>query len=549
MPEVSVKPVELPARARLGAGAVMSEPGQAGGRHFHRMWGSRSMGITSLLIANRGEIAIRISRGAAEVGIRTVAVFSEDDARSLHTRRADDARALKGIGVAAYLDAEQLIAIAREAACDAIHPGYGFLAENAGFARQCADAGLIFVGPRPEILQALGDKVVARRMAREAGVPVLHATEHALSLEEAREFLASLDGRGMVLKAVAGGGGRGMRIVRDADEVEDAYARCQSEAKSAFGSADLYAEELIPRARHIEVQIGGDGSGRVTHLGERECTIQRRNQKVVEIAPSPSISAELRDAIVAAAVRLASSLEYDNIGTVEFLVDLDAEGRFAFIEANPRLQVEHTVTEEVTGIDLVELQLKLASGRSLDELELRQDAVPAPRGYAIQLRINAETFSPDGSPIPAGGTLAAFEAPSGPGIRVDSAGYAGYTTNPRFDPLLAKLVVHSPSPRFGDAVNRAYRALCEFRVDGVATNIPLLQNLLRHPDFAAGRISTRFMKSTSPSSCRSQWRIHDSSSRRWRSDQPGSSRARGSILRTRWRSCTTGNPRTRPLPR
>jgi pyruvate carboxylase len=454
--------------------------------------------MNSLLVANRGEIAIRVMRAAAEMGIRTVAVFSEDDARSLHTRKADDARALRGIGAAAYLDIEQIVAVARAAGCDAIHPGYGFLSENPTFARRCAEEGMMFVGPRPEMLELFGDKVKARALAERCGIPVLPASAGATTLAEAREFLAAMGGGGsMVIKAVSGGGGRGMRVVHRLDDVEEAYKRCQSEARAAFGNPDVYVERLVPRARHVEVQIVGDGTGAAIHLWERECTIQRRHQKLVEIAPSAGLPERLRVRLLNAAVQLAESTRYNNLGTFEFLVDAsapDAEPAFAFIEANPRLQVEHTVTEEVTGIDLVRLQLELAAGATLKELRMCQAEVPAPRGYAIQLRINMESMGADGSTRPAGGTLSAFEPPSGPGVRVDTFAYAGYTTSPNFDSLLAKLIAHSPSSEFSAAIARAYRALCELRIEGVATNIGFLLNLLRHPDFAANRLYTNFIE-------------------------------------------------------
>ena len=456
----------------------------------------------SLLIANRGEIAIRIMRAAAELGVRTVAVFSDDDSASLHLRKADDARALRGAGVAAYLDAEQIVAAAQDAGCDAIHPGYGFLSENAKFARRCAAAGICFVGPRPETLELFGDKLQARALAQRCGVPVLRGTTAATNLDEARAFFASLgEGGAMMIKAVAGGGGRGMRAVHRAADVEQAFARCQSEARSAFGIGDVYVEQLMPSARHLEVQIVGDGSGEVVHLYERECTIQRRNQKILEIAPSPSISAETRDRLTGAAVRIAREVRYDSLGTFEFLLaaaqargGASENAAFAFIEANPRLQVEHTVTEEVTGVDLVKVQLQLAGGMRLADLGLTQIAIAPPRGFAIQARINAETMTADGGAKPAGGTLAVFELPSGPGLRIDTFAYAGYTTNPRFDSLIAKLIARSSSGDFSDAVNRTYRALCEFRIEGIATNIGFLQNLLRHPEFAANRIHTRFVE-------------------------------------------------------
>jgi acetyl/propionyl-CoA carboxylase alpha subunit/acetyl-CoA carboxylase carboxyltransferase component len=449
----------------------------------------------SILVANRGEIAIRIIRAAAEMGIRTVAVFSEDDRGSLHTVKADRSMALRGTGPAAYLDIDQIIDTARQCGCDAIHPGYGFLSENAGFARRCAGQGITFIGPRPEMLELFGDKIAARNAAQQCGVPVLDATAGATSLEQAREFFAA-HRAGIMIKAVAGGGGRGMRAVHRIEELEPAFERCQSEARAAFGMGDVYVERLMPAARHIEVQVLGDRIGDVTHLWERECTTQRRHQKLVEVAPSPAIDAGMRQLITGAAIRIAASLRYDNLGTFEFLVSSgDSEdGRFVFIEANPRLQVEHTVTEEVTGVDLVKAQILLAAGKRLEEAGLRLSDPPAPRGFAIQLRINAESIGAGGAARPSSGKIAVFEPPLGPGLRVDTCAYAGYAINSRFDPLLAKLIVRCASPEFGDAVGKAYRALCEFRIEGVATNLGFLQSLLKHPDFAAHRVHTRFVE-------------------------------------------------------
>lgn len=455
------------------------------------------MSVTSLLVANRGEIAIRIFRTAASLGLRTAAIYSEDDAASLHTRKADEARPLQGKGARAYLDIEQIVALAKEAGCDAIHPGYGFLSENAAFARRCAEEGILFVGPTPETLDLFGDKVRARALAKEAGVPVLPATDGPVDAEQARAFLTSLgEGKSVMLKAVGGGGGRGARAVSGPDEVEQALARCQSEAAAAFGNGDVYAEQLMPRARHVEVQIVGDGSGTVSHLWERECSIQRRYQKVVEIAPAPGLAGGLRQRLTEAAVRLAEASHYRSLGTFEFLVDATSDrddAQFAFIETNPRLQVEHTVTEEVLGLDLVWIQLQLASGKSLGDLGLLQHSVPSPRGYAIQSRINMETMQPDGSTRPSGGTLTAFEVPGGPGVRTDTFGYAGYRTSASFDSLLAKVIVHSPTPGFADAAAKAYRALGEFRIEGVATNIPFIQNLLQRPEFIDAKVHTRFV--------------------------------------------------------
>ncbi|AUM75750.1 carboxyl transferase domain-containing protein [Paracoccus jeotgali] len=456
------------------------------------------MKIRSLLIANRGEVAIRVARAAADMGIRTVAVYSEDDANSLHVRAADHVVDLEARGAAAYLDIEKIISVAIANDCDAIHPGYGFLSENAEFAKRCAEEGLIFVGPQPHVLELMGDKVKARRLAQDADVPVSPGTSHASSLEEVREFFLSLesDTPAIMIKAVAGGGGRGIRTVESADAVEDAYIRCQSEALAAFGNGEVYAEEYLRQARHIEVQIVGDGAGNAVHLWERECSLQRRNQKLIEIAPSPALAPGLIARITGAAVRLAQKVRYKGIGTFEFLVDATDNSEtstFIFMEANPRLQVEHTVTEEVTGIDLVKTQLRIASGAGLDEIGLRQDRIARPTGYAIQLRINMEVMNEDGSARPSGGTLKHFDLPSGPGVRVDTFGYTGYRTNPNFDSLLAKLIVSCPDCAFPQALRRAYRASCEFRIEGVPTNLAFLQNLLRRPEVASGHIDTHFV--------------------------------------------------------
>jgi len=441
--------------------------------------------LKKLLIANRGEIAIRVARSAAEMGIVTVSVFSEDDALSLHTRKTDEARGLKGSGAAAYLDIAQLVAIAREAGCDAVHPGYGFLSENADFARAVEAAGLVFVGPSPETLALFGDKAAARTLAEKTGVPVLPGTG-ATDLEGAAKFLTKHGA--IMLKAIAGGGGRGMRVVREASELEQAFARCQSEATSAFGNGAVFAEAYFERARHIEVQIVGDGKA-VSHLWDRECSLQRQRQKIVEIAPAAHVPDKTRNALFKAAIALGQAARYRNLGTMEFLVDGE---RFAFIETNARLQVEHTVTEEVTGLDLVRVQLEIAGGATLKTLQLTQAEVPHPRGVALQARINMETMAPDGTAKPAGGTLAAYDPPSGRGLRVDGFGYAGYKTSARFDSLLAKLIVHAPT--LADAKSKAYRALCEFRIAGVPTNIAFLQNVLLHPAAAADALHTRFIE-------------------------------------------------------
>ncbi|MBV8870741.1 MAG: carbamoyl-phosphate synthase large subunit, partial [Acetobacteraceae bacterium] len=387
-----------------------------------------------------------------------------------------------------------VVALAREAGCEAVHPGYGFLAESATLARACAAAGLVFVGPAPDTLALFGDKARARELARGCGVPVPRGTFGPTSLEEARSFLAELGPRGAVMvKALAGGGGRGMRVVSRDAGLAEAFARCRSEAEAAFGCGELYVEELVERARHIEVQIVGDGSGEVAHFGERECSIQRRHQKLVEVAPSPALAPAVRGHLCDAAVRMAESVRYRGLGTFEFLLDAAAPHRFAFIEANARLQVEHTVTEEVYGVDLVQTQLRIASGETLAVLGLRQPDIAPPRGFAIQLRVNMETMQPDGTALPSGGTIARYEPPSGPGVRVDGFGYAGYRTVSSFDSLLAKLIVHAPSAQYADAISRARRAVGEFRIEGVATNLGFLAALLDHPDLATGAVTTRWL--------------------------------------------------------
>jgi acetyl/propionyl-CoA carboxylase alpha subunit/acetyl-CoA carboxylase carboxyltransferase component len=456
------------------------------------------MRISTLLIANRGEIAIRIARAAAELGIHTVAVFSEDDAQSLHVRKADEAHPLRKRGVAAYLDSEQLLAIARTANCDAIHPGYGFLSENAAFARRCAEGGLIFVGPQAATLELFGDKGKARSFAMAQDIPVIPGTERPTSLEEAGEFWRTLgSGSAIMIKALAGGGGRGMRAVYQPEDLAESYARCQSEARTAFGQDGVYVERLIRRARHIEVQVAGDDQGGVTHLWERECTLQRRHQKLVEIAPSPGLPERVRERLIAAALRLARATRYASLGTIEFLVETEQGGEdapFFFIEANPRLQVEHTVTEELTGVDLVKIQLRLAEGCSLAEVGLEPTTLAKPTGFAVQVRVNRELLDGTGGVSASDGSLSAFEPPSGPGIRVDTHAYTGYAPGLHFDPLLAKVIARVPRGNYAEVLARAYRALCEFRVEGVETNIAFLQNLLRNPDVIAHQIDTRFVE-------------------------------------------------------
>ncbi len=450
-----------------------------------------------LLVANRGEIAIRIMRAAAELGIPSVAIYSRDDGGSLHTGKADEAVPLPGVGAAAYMAIEEVIAAAKLSGSDAVHPGYGFLAESPAFARRCGEAGLTFIGPSVESLDLLADKARTRAAAKAAGVPLMRGIDHPVTLAEAMDFFGSLGQSGaMIIKPVSGGGGRGIRVVNEAAGVKDAYERCTAEAQAAFGDAGVYVELFMPEARHIEVQILGDLAGGLVHLGVCECSVQRHFQKLVDVAPPPGLAADLQQRIIDAAVNFARSLNYVNAGTFEFLVDPSVAGDqtpFAFIEANARLEVEHPVIEAVTGVDLVQAQLRLAAGASLADLGLSESGVATPRGHAVQARVRMETMAEDGSARPAFGTLAVYEVPSGAGIRTDGFGYAGYRTSLSFDSLLAKVIAHSASADMADVVARSIRALAEFRVEGVDTNIPFLQHILRHADFVAGKVHAEFI--------------------------------------------------------
>jgi len=452
--------------------------------------------FSKVLIANRGEIAVRLVRALRDLGIASVAVHARDEAAALHAQLADTAVALDATGPSAYLDVAALIAVAKARGCDAVHPGYGFLSERADFAQACADAGLVFIGPTPEQLGLFGDKARARALATECDVPVMPGSTGAVTLAQAQAFFAEqhAQGAGVMVKAIGGGGGRGMRAGLNAEDLPEAHARCMSEAKAAFGIDGVYVERLMRNARHIEVQVLGDGKA-VASLGEREFTLQRRFQKLVEIAPSPSLPEALRAQVTQAALRMAKAVGYRGLGTFEFLVDAaSATLPFVFIEANPRLQVEHTVTEAVTGLDLVQLQVAVAAGQSLEALGVEVDRTVPQRGFAVQWRINAETLDAQGNARPSGGTLARFELPSGPGVRVDTHGYAGLAPSPHYDTLLAKLIVHSPSPRFEDALRRSLRALDECHIDGIATNLPLLRAIAARPEFATQAVHTRFVE-------------------------------------------------------
>jgi acetyl/propionyl-CoA carboxylase alpha subunit/acetyl-CoA carboxylase carboxyltransferase component len=460
----------------------------------------------TLLIANRGEIALRIIRTAAELGIQTVAVYAEDDADSPHVHAADEA-----IGVSGYLDQAAILAAAKQSGAELIHPGYGFLSENAAFARACAAAGYTFVGPEADALDTVGDKTAARAAAMAAGLPVLPATEGATSLEDVRAFFAA-HGGAIMIKALSGGGGRGMRKVGNADQIDDAYRQCAAEAQLGFGDPAVFAEAHLGAARHIEVQIVAAPAGFQTHalaLGDRDCSIQRRYQKLVEIAPAQGLSATLHRDLHQAAARLCASVGLRGLATVEFLVTGE---KFVFLEVNPRIQVEHTVTEEVTGVDLVAVQLAIAGGASYYQLGLPAGIASdgsevigepaAPRGIAIQARVNMETFAPDGSVVPASGTLTVFTPPSGPGVRVDTFGRPGLTPSPRYDSLLAKVIAHTRGSDFQAALRKARTALAEFSIDGIRTNIGFLRELLSdnqlHTGLQTGLVTTGFLDEKLP---------------------------------------------------
>ncbi len=443
--------------------------------------------MRKLLVANRGEIAVRIIASAALEGLSTVAVYTADDRGCAHAARADEAVALPGTGAAGYLDIDAVIAAAVTSGADAVHPGYGFLAENADFARRCAERGVVFAGPPPQALEAFGDKCRARAIAASLGIPVPRGTGGPATLDEARRFLDGLGPGGAVMvKAVAGGGGRGMAPVTHAAGLAAAYERCAAEARAAFGSAALYAEELIEGARHVEVQVAADAAGTVLTLGDRDCSVQRRRQKLIEIAPAPWLDEDVRSGLHAAATALIAAVPYRGLATVEFLV----RGRdITFLEVNPRIQVEHTVTEEVTGLDLVALALRLADGVPLAKAGL--PGKPSSRGFAVQARLNAETVTPDGSVLAGTGRLDRFLPPGGRGVRVDTHGYPGYQVSSRYDSLLAKVIASGAT--LEETLARLRRALGEFDVHGVPVNRDLLLAIAADPSLRAGLIDTGYL--------------------------------------------------------
>ena len=436
--------------------------------------------MQKVLVANRGEVAVRIIRACRELGLDTVAVYSTADETARHVRIADEAVCVgKPSARDSYLNIGALIDAARGTGAEAVHPGYGFLAENAAFARACEEAGLIWVGPSPAAIDQMGDKAVARELARSAGVPVVPGTAGRLTLDDALGTAEEV-GYPVMVKAAAGGGGRGIRVAHDAEELGKCVVTAAREAGAAFGDESLYLEKLIVNPRHVEVQVLGDGQGGAIHLYERECSMQRRRQKLLEESPAPNLDTRTRDAMCAAGARLAAAVDYASAGTVEFIVD--QSGDFYFIEMNTRIQVEHPVTEMVTGIDLVKEQLRIAASEPFDLLQ--RDV--SPRGWAIEFRLNAE--DPAMNFLPSPGEVTALELPGGPGVRVDTAIYDGYRIPPFYDSLIAKLIVWGRDR--DEAIARGRRALSEFRIDGIKTTIPFHLRVLDEPAFLAGEYHT-----------------------------------------------------------
>lgn len=435
-----------------------------------------------LLIANRGEIAVRIERACAEMGIRSVAIYTEPDRFALHVKRADEAYFVGDDPLAGYLDARRLVDLARETGCDAIHPGYGFLSENAEFARICTNAGIAFIGPDAEVIARMGDKTEARAAMRQAGVPVTPGSQGNLADRDEALRVAESIGYPVMLKATSGGGGRGIRRCDDAAQLEQAWERVISEATKAFGSAEVFLEKCVVDPLHIEVQILADRHGGVIHLFERDCSIQRRNQKLIEIAPSPQLTPEQRAYVGDLAVRAAEAVGYENAGTVEFLVK---GNEVYFMEMNTRVQVEHTITEAITGVDIVREQIRIASGL---KLAYRQEDI-AHHGYAIQFRINAE--DPRNDFLPSFGRITRYYAPGGPGVRTDTAIYTGYNIPPYFDSMCLKLIVWGMT--WEETLNRGVRALNDMRLQGIKTTAPYYEEILRHPDFRSARFDTGFV--------------------------------------------------------
>ncbi|MGR9085725.1 MAG: acetyl-CoA carboxylase biotin carboxylase subunit [Gammaproteobacteria bacterium] len=439
--------------------------------------------LRKILIANRGEIAVRIIRACAEMGIRSVAIYTEADRFALHVKKADESYCIGSEPVAGYLNVYALVDLAAATGCDAVHPGYGFLSENPQFAKACAERGLVFIGPNADIIRRMGDKTEARKAMIAAGIPVTPGSDGNLNSVEEAMTVAERIGYPVMLKATSGGGGRGIRRCDRADELRRNYERVISEATKAFGSAEVFLEKCIVDPRHIEVQILADQYGNTIHLYERDCSIQRRNQKLIEIAPSPQMDEAQRQYLGGLAVLAAKAVGYTNAGTVEFL--LDDQGRFYFMEMNTRVQVEHTITETITGVDIVEEQIRVAAGLPL---RFKQEEIVR-RGYAIQFRINAE--DPKNGFLPSFGRITRYYAPGGPGVRTDSAIYTGYEIPPFYDSMLAKVIVSALN--WEDAFKRGERALRDMGLFGIKTTIPYYLEILKHPEFRAATFNTGFV--------------------------------------------------------
>ena len=440
--------------------------------------------IRKILIANRGEIAVRIIRACAEAGITSVAIHTDADRHALHVKKADEAYSIGPDSVAGYLNAHRIVNLAIATGCDALHPGYGFLSENPLLAETCATRRIRYIGPSADVIRNMGDKIAARTLMQSAGVPVIPGSDASLrSQEEALELAAQI-GYPVMLKATSGGGGRGIRRCNSNDELRKNYPRVLSEARKAFGRADIFMEKCIEDPRHIEVQILADSQGNVVHLFERDCSIQRRHQKLIEIAPSPQLNDTQRQWLGEMATRAARAVKYENAGTVEFLLDQDDQ--FYFMEMNTRLQVEHTITEAITGIDIVQQQIRIADGLPLS---YRQEDIQQ-RGYAMELRINAE--DPANDFLPSFGRITRYYAPGGPGVRTDAAIYSGYHIPPHYDSMCAKLTVWALT--WEELLNRAHRALLDTGVYGVKTTIPYYMEILKVPEFRAGNFNTGFVE-------------------------------------------------------
>ncbi len=438
-----------------------------------------------ILIANRGEIALRIIRACKELGVPTVAVYSEADADSLHVRFADEVVCIgPGPSNKSYLNIPQLISAAEVTNADAIHPGYGFLAENAHFAEICQSCDIQFIGPTPEVITQMGDKAFAKDTMKKAGVQTIPGSDGIVASVEDAAKVAEVLGLPIIIKAVAGGGGRGMRVVRDQEELSNAFNTAQAEAQNAFNNPSLYIEKYFENPRHIEIQVLGDNHGNVVALGERECSIQRKHQKLIEESPSPAVTGDLRKAMNIAAMKGAKQVNYNSAGTVEFL--LDEQGNFYFMEMNTRIQVEHPVTEAVLGIDLIKEQILIAAGGKLPE-NLETFNL---RGHAIECRINAEDPMLDFRPSP--GKITSFHIPGGLGVRVDTHAYAQYVIPPYYDSLIAKIITHGRNRN--EALDRMQRALDEFIIEGIATTIPLQQKIIKSAQFREGNFNTKFLE-------------------------------------------------------